>query len=117
MTWKNLIVKEKKDFGKNLYLNNMKTKAIIVGVKKFKLTEQEKKLFKSFKPWGVILFSRNIKNKNQLKLLTDEIRKIFNNKRFPIMIDQEGGKVSRLNEILDFTAFSQTNLKNMYKGD
>ena len=31
------------------------------------------------------------------------------------MIDQEGGKVSRLNKILDFSAFSQSNLKDIYK--
>ena len=93
----------------------MKTKAIIVGVKKYRLTQQEKKLFKKLKPWGIILFSRNINDITQLKSLTDEIKKLFNDKKFPIMIDQEGGKVSRLNKILDFSAFSQSNLKDIYK--
>jgi len=93
----------------------MQTKAIILGVKKHLLTKKEKELFKKFKPWGIILFSRNIKNITQLKSLIDEIRKLFNDKKFPIMIDQEGGKVSRLNKILDFSAFSQSNLKHIYK--
>ena len=93
----------------------MKTKAIIVGIKEYKLTDHEKKLFKTFKPWGVILFSRNIKSIIQLKYLISEIKLLFNNKNFPIMIDQEGGKVSRLNKILDLSAFSQSNLNNIYK--
>ena len=36
--------------------------AVIFGVKGYKLTNKEKQLFKKTKPWGIILFSRNIKN-------------------------------------------------------
>ena len=46
----------------------MNRKAIIIGLKGHKLTSKEKKLLKTFKPWGVILFSRNIKNVHQLIL-------------------------------------------------
>ena len=47
----------------------MKRKAIIFGLKGIKLTHEEKKLIKLHKPWGIILFSRNIKNLNQVKIL------------------------------------------------
>ena len=43
--------------------------AVIFGVKGYKLTNKEKQLFKKKKPWGIILFSRNIKNLSQLKNL------------------------------------------------
>ena len=70
----------------------MNRKAIIFGIKKYQLTNKEKYLFKKIKPWGIILFSRNIKNIFQLKSLVDDIKKILNDKKCPILIDQEGGK-------------------------
>ena len=85
----------------------MNRKAVIFGIKRDKLTNKEKLLFKKFKPWGIILFSRNIKNISQLKKLVEDIKKIFKDKKYPILIDQEGGKVSRLNKIIDLSAFSQ----------
>ena len=75
----------------------------------------KKKLFlKKTKPWGIILFSRNIKNLNQLTKLVNEIKKIFNNKNYPILIDLEGGKVSRINNIIDLTSFSQSYFAKLY---
>ena len=40
----------------------MNRKAIIFGLKGYNLTKTEKKFIKKNKPWGIILFSRNIKN-------------------------------------------------------
>ena len=37
-------------------------KAVIFGFKGLYLTKAEKKLIKLSRPWGIILFSRNIKN-------------------------------------------------------
>ena len=95
----------------------MNRKALIFGIKTYKLTNAEKYLFKKYKPWGVILFSRNIKDVLQLKSLTDEIKKIFNDKNFPILIDEEGGKVSRLNKIIDLSMFSQDFFGRLYVKD
>ena len=95
----------------------MNRKAIIFGVKGYQLTNKEKHLFKKTKPWGIILFSRNIKNIFQLKILVDEIKKILNDKKCPILIDQEGGKVSRLNKIIDLNYFSQTFFGKLYNKD
>jgi len=92
----------------------MKRKAIIFGIKSSFLNNDEKQLFLKYKPWGIILFSRNIKNLQQLKYLVSSIKKLFNDKNYPVLIDQEGGKVSRLNKILDFSTFSQTYFSNLY---
>ena len=95
----------------------MNRKAIIFGISGLKLSVGEIKLFKKFRPWGVILFSRNIKDLNQLKKLVFSIKKIFNDQNYPILIDQEGGRVSRLNSIFDLSMFSQNHFGNLYKED
>ena len=95
----------------------MNKKAIIFGIKGFNLNKREKLFFKLNKPWGIILFSRNIKNINQLKNLINDIKKIFNDRHFPILIDAEGGKVSRINKILDISIFSQDYFSTLYRKD
>ena len=95
----------------------MNRKAIIFGIKGYKLTLAEKNLIKKSRPWGIILFSRNIKDLTQLKKLTDEIKKIINDKKYPILIDQEGGKVSRINNIFDLSTFSQSFFAKIYEND
>ena len=92
----------------------MNRKAIIFGIKGYQLTNKEKNLFKKTKPWGIILFSRNIKNVPQLKILVDDIKKILDDKQYPTLIDQEGGKVSRLNKIIDLSFFSQYSFGKLY---
>ena len=79
-----------------------KRKAFITGIKSLKLTSSEVKFLKKQKPWGIILFSRNIKSINQTKLLTNSIRKLFKDPHYPILIDQEGGRVNRLKNIITF---------------
>jgi len=92
----------------------MNRKAIIFGVKSYKLSKKERIFLKKSKPWGIILFSRNIKNLSQLKKLTSDIKKIFSDKNYPILIDQEGGKVSRLNKIINLDIFSQYSFGDLY---
>ena len=53
----------------------MNRKAIIFGIKGTKLNADERHILKTEKPWGIILFSRNIKNIFQLKFLIDDIKK------------------------------------------
>ena len=90
-------------------------KAIIFGIKGKKLTSFEKSFFKKNKPWGLIIFSRNVESLKQLKKLIDEIKSIMKDKNYPILIDQEGGRVSRLNRIMDFQIFSQDFFAKLYK--
>jgi len=95
----------------------MNRAAIIFGIQRHKLTTKEKLLFRKVKPWGIILFSRNIKNITQLKKLVDDIKKFFRDKKYPILIDEEGGKVSRLNKIIDLSIFSQNFFGKSYIKD
>ena len=92
----------------------MNRKAVIFGISGYKLKKNEKLLLKETKPWGIILFSRNIKSIMQLKNLVEEIKKIFKDKKYPILIDVEGGKISRLNKIIDLSIFSQNYFEKLY---
>jgi len=85
-------------------MNNRR--AFIVGIKSTKLSKKEKLFLKKYKPWGVILFTRNIKNIQQTIKLTTSIRKIFNDKNYPLLIDQEGGRINRLKNIILFDNLS-----------
>ena len=79
----------------------MKKKAIIISINGSKLSNKEKMLLSKEKPWGIILFKRNIKSFNQIQKLTKDIKKLTRDKKFPILIDEEGLKVSRLSNIIN----------------
>jgi beta-N-acetylhexosaminidase len=78
-----------------------KRRSFITGVKSTSLTKREKKFLMKYKPWGIILFSRNIRSLFQTNKLTDEIKKIFKDKNYPILVDQEGGNVNRLRKFFN----------------
>ncbi len=92
----------------------MKRKAIIISIKSYQLSAEEKKLFKKDKPWGIILFKRNVKSLNQLKKLIQKIRSITKDNKFPIIIDEEGVSVSRLKNIIT-NNISQKFIGDLYK--
>ena len=94
-------------------MNNRRS--FIVGIKSLKLSSNEKYFLKKFKPWGVILFSRNIRNIKQTFELTSSIRAIFNDKKYPILIDQEGGRVNRLEKIISFNNLTSEFFGNKFK--
>ena len=81
-------------------MNNRRS--FIIGIKSTKLSLKEIAFLKKYKPWGVILFTRNIKNIKQTLELTSSIRSIFKDKKYPILIDQEGGRINRLKNIILF---------------
>ena len=93
-------------------MNNRR--AFIVGIKSRKLQSKEKSFLRKYKPWGVILFTRNIKDIKQTLRLTTSIRKIFNDNRYPILIDQEGGRVNRLKNIISFDNLTSEFFGNKY---
>jgi len=93
-------------------MNNRRS--FIVGIKSTKLSLREKNFLKIYKPWGVILFTRNIKNINQTSKLTSSIKKIFNDKNYPILIDQEGGRVNRLKNLISFDNLTSEFFGNKY---
>ncbi len=55
-------------------------RSFITGLKSTKLSNKEKKFLLMYKPWGVILFSRNIKSIDQIVRMTNEIKSIFKDK-------------------------------------
>ncbi len=85
----------------------MKRKSIIISISSYRLTKKEEELIINQKPWGIILFKRNVKNMDQLKELTSRIRFLMRDPCYPIMIDEEGGRVSRLSGIVDISNFPQ----------
>jgi|TARA_B110000914_G_C15461466_1_gene446094 beta-N-acetylhexosaminidase len=93
----------------------MKRKAIIISLKSYKISKNEIKLLANGKPWGIILFRRNIKSFNQIKILVKTIKKITKDKKFPIMIDEEGGRVSRLKKFINNKQFSQKYFGDLYE--
>ena len=93
-------------------MNNRR--AFIVGIKSSKLQSKEKSFLRKYRPWGVILFTRNIKDIKQTLRLTTSIRKIFNDNRYPILIDQEGGRVNRLKNIISFDNLTSEFFGNKY---
>jgi len=90
-------------------------RSFITGLKSTKLSYREKKFLLKYKPWGVILFSRNIKSIDQVIKMTNEIKSIFNDKKYPILIDQEGGNVSRLEKFIITSPFSAFFFGTLYK--
>ncbi len=92
-------------------------RAFVVGIKGLYLTNKETSFLKKYRPWGIILFSRNINNINQVKTLTKNIRLIFKDSNYPILIDEEGGKVTRLKNFIDNSIFTNKFFAKLYKNN
>ncbi len=71
---------------------------VIFGCSKQTLSQEEKDFFAEVQPQGFILFSRNIRDKPQLKALIADLKATVNHENPFILIDQEGGRVARLKE-------------------
>ena len=70
--------------------------AAIYGLCGPELTGDERSLFLEADPAGYILFKRNCVDREQLLRLTDELRGLHSRADLPILIDQEGGRVARM---------------------
>ncbi|SLN16765.1 Beta-hexosaminidase [Roseovarius albus] len=69
--------------------------ACILDAEGLRLTSEEKALFSKSRPFGFILFARNIDTPDQIRALCAEMREAAGHNA-PILIDQEGGRVQRL---------------------
>lgn len=74
----------------------MTAKAFIAGVSGFALTGDEQAFLRREKPWGFILFKRNVDHPAQVAELVAEMRECVGRSDAPVLIDQEGGRVQRL---------------------
>ncbi len=74
----------------------MSYRAFICGLEGLSLTADEKAFLLNFLPCGVILFRRNCETPEQVRSLTQSVRDLLADNNYPILIDQEGGRVQRL---------------------
>ena len=74
----------------------MTRSAAIYGCSGHRLTEDEKAFFAEVRPWGFIVFRRNVDSPEQMRALTDEMRDCVGDADTPVLIDQEGGRVQRM---------------------
>jgi beta-N-acetylhexosaminidase len=72
------------------------SKAWIAGCAGHRLSADEKAFFAAERPWGFILFGRNIHSAEQLRDLVAELKEAGGRASTPIFVDQEGGRVQRL---------------------
>ncbi|MCC8397930.1 MAG: ATP-dependent protease [Rickettsia endosymbiont of Labidopullus appendiculatus] len=77
---------------------NLPMKPLIFGVKGTSLTDDQKQTLSTHPVFGFILYARNIEDSEQLKQLVAELRALYTHKIF-ILIDQEGGRVARLDAL------------------
>ncbi|MBN9599609.1 MAG: beta-N-acetylhexosaminidase [Afipia sp.] len=74
----------------------MTIRAFIAGVSGLALTDDERTFLREQRPWGFILFKRNVDTPAQVARLVEELRDTVGRPDAPVLIDQEGGRVQRL---------------------
>jgi beta-N-acetylhexosaminidase len=73
----------------------MTSRAFITGIAGTELSAAERDFIRATRPWGFILFKRNIENPSQVTLLIEQLRHAVEQPDAPVLIDQEGGRVQR----------------------
>lgn len=71
-------------------------KPVIFGLSGESVSAQERAFFTQADPAGYILFKRNIRDRAQVRALTDDLRALSGREDLLVMIDQEGGRVARM---------------------
>jgi len=71
------------------------SKAMILGVSGHRLTREEHDFLRGERPWGFIIFARNIREPQQVRDLTAEMRDCVGRPDALVFVDQEGGRVQR----------------------
>lgn len=70
--------------------------ALFVGTSGLELTPDEVAFFREANPYGLFLFRRNIDRPEQVRRLCAQFRETVGRADAPVFIDQEGGRVQRL---------------------
>lgn len=68
----------------------------IFGISGLTLSDAERAFFRACDPAGYILFARNCESVSQMRALTDALRTLHGRDDLLVLIDQEGGRVSRM---------------------
>ena len=73
----------------------MASRAFITGLAGLELADSERAFLREAKPWGGIIFKRNISSPDQVFELIRSFRDVLGWEA-PVLVDQEGGRVQRL---------------------
>jgi beta-N-acetylhexosaminidase len=71
-------------------------RAFITGIAGLTLSADERAFIRESRPWGFILFKRNVQTPDQVSGLVHQLRDVADVPDAPVLIDQEGGRVQRL---------------------
>ena len=66
---------------------------IVFGIQGSVLSQKEADFFRESQPFGFILFSRNLKNPDQIKKLTHDLKNCVESEEIPVLIEEEGGSI------------------------
>ncbi|SON55949.1 Beta-hexosaminidase [Hartmannibacter diazotrophicus] len=73
----------------------IKAARFVTGASGLELTADERRFIAESRPFGLIVFRRNVESRDQLRALCDEFRSLVG-WHAPVLVDQEGGRVQRL---------------------
>ena len=73
----------------------MRSRAFITGISGTELSAAEREFIGAVRPWGFILFKRNVESPSQVTVLIEQLREVVEQPDAPVLIDQEGGRVQR----------------------
>ncbi len=92
-------------------------RSVIFSCEGTELTAAETAFFESEKPFGFILFARNVDTPDQLRKLISDLRACTGRADTPVLVDQEGGRVQRLRAPHWFNAPSFGKIAALYEQD
>lgn len=93
------------------------SKAMITGCAGIRFTEDEVAFLTRERPWGLILFARNIGLAEEIEALTAHFRMLVGRDDAPVFIDQEGGRVQRIREPITQRYPSGAAIGTLYRED
>jgi beta-N-acetylhexosaminidase len=93
------------------------SKAMILGCSGKSLTPDEIAFYRDERPWGFILFARNVGDSDQVRDLVAEMRDSVGRPGAPVFIDQEGGRVQRLRPPIAPNYPAGSALGGLYRSD
>ena len=93
------------------------TRACILGCSGTRVTPEERAFFAEAKPWGFILFRRNIDTAEQTRQLCDALREAVGDEDTLVFIDQEGGRVQRARPPLAANRAPAARFGDLYRRD
>lgn len=93
------------------------SKAMILGCAGTVLTADEISFYRGERPWGFILFARNIGEPEQVSDLVASLRDSIGRPEAPVFIDQEGGRVQRLRPPIAPNYPSAAMIGSLYRRD